>query len=743
METPSQHVDVRLPARRHVSLMTDAAPGRAGRVEWLVLLSAVAGLLALRLPFLPPTLEDIDSVNFDLGVHDYDPVRHQPHPPGYPVYIVLARLIHFAFDSHAAGLGAVSALFSSLSVIPLYFLMRRLTSHPAAVLVCVLTLFNPIVWFNSVRPMSDMTGLFLATAAQCVLVTALLESTPRRRLLWWLAGTAIAGISIGARVQAVWLVGPLMLYGTWRLRSLRTAAATVVCFAAAVGVWLVPMLVASGGMGPFLDSFAAMMRNAVPAEMLVTGFTIRRAAGAVADVWFSPWQAASFGAAVLLLAAAGIVLLARTDRRLLGLLALLFLPYASYHYLTQATQHLRYAIPLIPLVAFLASVPILAAARRIRLLIPLTAAAAIAGAAVITLPALAAYHSTPSPPFQALAAVDALDAAPGTVVVTGHHVFERYLAFVRQHDVLLPTQSAAETLRTYWREGGRKPVLFLKQPMRMTLLMFGEDRPERLGRWRWPVAIQPFMQGERPSRVDLLRLEAPRWFSESGLLVTAEAGPLEKILAEKPRLRVRVSPRRQALVVAGFLKDARSADISLTLRGRRQAEWMVGEHFTLRTFLDPQQDASGYLPVSLAASTPAVFTDVWLEPDDERFIRPSDGFYVAERDEDGELFRWISSDAFANAYLPGRVGRLTIEGWIPTDYYRLPITLSLEWNDRPLTSVEVSTPRFRIEQELVQSSDEPWGRLRIRSSESFVPDTVQMNGDHRSLAVRIYRLSLD
>ena len=56
--------------------------------------SRVAAILAPlyligHLFFLPPALEDIDSINFALGLHDYDPAQHQPHPPGYPVYMAL------------------------------------------------------------------------------------------------------------------------------------------------------------------------------------------------------------------------------------------------------------------------------------------------------------------------------------------------------------------------------------------------------------------------------------------------------------------------------------------------------------------------------------------------------------------------------------------------------------------------------------------------------------------------------
>ena len=45
--------------------------------------------VAAHLPFLAPSLEDIDSINFALGLRDFDVAQHQPHPPGYPVYIAL------------------------------------------------------------------------------------------------------------------------------------------------------------------------------------------------------------------------------------------------------------------------------------------------------------------------------------------------------------------------------------------------------------------------------------------------------------------------------------------------------------------------------------------------------------------------------------------------------------------------------------------------------------------------------
>jgi hypothetical protein len=130
--------------------------------------------------------------------------------------------------------------------------------------------------------------------------------------------------------------------------------------------------------------------------------------------------------------------------------------------------------------------------------VPLTAAWAAAAAAATTLPALSAYRSSASPSHQALEAVARVQ-PDDDAIVFGHHIYERYLHSGRTVDRLKSDAGARAALLTYWKEGGRRPVLFLADPRRLTLLFFGRDTQQSLGYWAWPDAVRGFMQGEQPA----------------------------------------------------------------------------------------------------------------------------------------------------------------------------------------------------------------------------------------------------
>ena len=90
------------------------------------------------LPFIAASLEDIDSVNFALGVRDFDVAAHRPHPPGYPVYIALGKAVAAVVGPLSSGAEPSTVEARSLSLLSLAaavvaaFLLFRVFAAPRA-----------------------------------------------------------------------------------------------------------------------------------------------------------------------------------------------------------------------------------------------------------------------------------------------------------------------------------------------------------------------------------------------------------------------------------------------------------------------------------------------------------------------------------------------------------------------------------------------------------------------------------
>lgn len=123
----------------------------------------------MRLCFAGRYLDCHDSIDFAFGLQDYNLSLHQPHFPGYPVYIFTSWLFFKIFHNEVLALVIPGVLFGSLTVYPLSFLARKLFSERAAILACILYLVNPLCWLQAERPTSDAMGLFFIIMSACFL----------------------------------------------------------------------------------------------------------------------------------------------------------------------------------------------------------------------------------------------------------------------------------------------------------------------------------------------------------------------------------------------------------------------------------------------------------------------------------------------------------------------------------------------------------------------------------------------
>ncbi len=196
----------------------------------------------LRLPFISNALVNWDAVQFALATRSFDIARHQPHPPGYILYVGWGRLLTWMTGDANTAFVLTSLIAGSLSVALLYVLGREMIGARTALLAATLFALSPLVWYYSIVALTyAVESLFLLVVAW--LCWRSLTGGGERLVL---AAAVVLGLAGGVRQSTLVLVLPLWLYvaalsgrrAVWR----GCAVLALTCIA-----WLVPLVWLAGG----------------------------------------------------------------------------------------------------------------------------------------------------------------------------------------------------------------------------------------------------------------------------------------------------------------------------------------------------------------------------------------------------------------------------------------------------------------------------------------------------------------
>ena len=751
-------------------------------------LLAVLFLIA-HLVSLPRTLEDLDSINFALGVRDFDVARHQPHPPGYPVFIALAKLSNGVLSvaaipaSTVRGLAVLSALAGAALVWLLFALYRELSGEPAiAWWAMAVAVASPLFWFTALRPLSDMTGLALVIAAQMFLITALRAARPEgssestsavpatSQSMRLLAGAALTGFAAGIRAQTVMLTAPLLIAAlAWPgtrigLRDRVKAVGAVVAGALA---WGIPLLVASGGLSSYLTALGAQAGEDFTGVVMV--WTHRQARVAVNALLYSfvwPWGTYALGAAVLILAAIGFVRAALRAPLTLGLLLIAFVPYAVFHLLFHETITVRYALPLVVPVAFLA---MFGAAGAGRLGLAVTALSLVVASLFVTLPAAREYARAGSPAFRAFEAITGSAASgsasgsPSTVIGM-HAVMHRVEEWEREHHAarVVRGRHGREWLALvdHWRKEPDRPVKFVADPRRSDLVLLDPQTRTLETAERWSFPEMPFVAGTRPGAADLYTMRPPGWMLGPGWALTAEVGGVTARDALGPHIEpsvawVRARAEPAALIIGGRNLGAPgdpSARLTLSGESGPIGEWDARPGYFLWHLPLPAGTilGSGYVPLRVSAAAAdgsgrqvrVSLEQFDLQTDGVVMFGYGDGWYEPEyRLAEGRSWRWMAERARLWVRPVDRDVTLTIAGESPLRYFeRAPAVRVL--------AAGVELTKFAPSSDFTQQITIPAkaltvaaGLLTFESDLWFTPAERGESPDPRHLALRIYSVT--
>ena len=727
-------------------------PQRSAGVA-LILLFLVAHLF-----YLPRTLEDLDSINFALGVRQFDVSRHQPHPPGYPVYIALSKastLVLRAAGVDAAssrGLAIWSAIGAAAALPALFLFFRRLEGRESlSWWATVLIALSPLFWFTALRPLSDMLGF-----AVSMWVLALVAGNASGRPL--VIGSLLAGLAVGIRTQTAVLTFPFLLYALARRRNAGEVARAVGAVAVGGLAWAVPMFIASGGLSAYLAalSFQADADLSGSIVNLWSHHSIRDIVNAAMNTFVWPWDWWP-GLAVCVLAFAGLLRLTWRSWPVTMTLAIAFVPYVIFHLLFHETVTTRYALPLLPLIAYAALAALEGLPGR-----------AMQGAAIglslisliATLPAARHYGREGAPVFRAFDEMAATaHGGGGRVDTIGFHAsFRRAIEWSEQ---ILPAATAKAphgrewlSLVTLWRARPDATVWFAADPKRTDLALF-DGRVRELARaYRWGFPEPPYVGGARPGNMDWYTMQPPAWMLDRGWSITAETGGVTARDRFGPHLAPTVAwLRRQAgpvtLMIGGRNLGPPSRLLEISLNGAPLPPVILPANYFLTRIDLPAGALTGaahYQPLELrtSGSEQLLLEQFDSQPEGVPMLGLDAGWQEPEfNPATGLAWRWMSERADLWVRPVGRAVTLRIEGESPLRYFDAAPKVRVLAGDREIASFELSAD---FDQSIAVPADalaHANGRLRIESSRFFVPAERDGGADRRRLALRIFKVHVE
>jgi hypothetical protein len=746
--------------------------------------------LALHLPYLPQSLEDLDSINFALGIRHFDVAQHQPHPPGYPVFIAIAKAIHALGASELTALAILSVASGVVGIVALALLFTALerTRDPRRWLPpALIAMTAPLYWFTAVRPLSDMAGLAAVLAVQVATIEA---RTPTA----FAAAAFAAGVAAGIRSQVVWLTVPLLIVTGlgargWGLaanteigaRSSGTAVGTPrrrlapgpqplvaagAAFIAGLLVWFIPLVVVSGGPAAYWRALTNQgAEDFGNIAMLWTRRDLRTLVDALYFAFVAPWATWPVAVVVLGLAVLGTVWLWRVNRAALAIVAVGFAPYFVFDILFHEAFTTRYALPLVVPMAYLA----MAGARWLPRNGAVVAAVLLAGFdAHIGGTSIAVFARQKTPAFRLL---DDMASAPQSTTAPPVLAMDRRNAFdfrrpvvwsdgaLPQFERTLPAPPQHEWLEAmrYWNSGGRAPVWFVVDPKRSSIDLVQHGEPAR---YRWPLPYPVLAGGSRPDEMDWYRVEQPEWYVGEGWALTPEAAGVAAVdkrgLAFSP---IHAGVSRTAVSNGTLMIGGRSFDPTIrprmivTLDGRTVADESLVPGAFLRFVRLPFMD---FVPLTGAYSALTVTTipaaPVAIEQFDASATRILAGFGEGWHEQEfnpatGLRWRWLSErgeltvagplvnvPAGAERIGPAPNVTLHLAGESPRKYFSHGSRLLVRARDRVVYD-HVLEDDFSID---IPIGEAP-AAIVLETDQIYVPaDRSRRTQDRRHLGLRIF-----
>jgi hypothetical protein len=206
-----------------------------------------------RLPFMSKLLYSWDSVQCALALKKYDVTVHQPHPPGFFLYVMLGRLFNLFIEDANTLFVLISILFSGLAVISIYYLGRELFNEKLGIVAAAIAVTSPNLWFHGEIAFVYIVDPFFTT----VIAFLCWKTYKGQHKYVWLSAIAL-GVAGGMRIYTMIFLFPLWIFSLQGLPTKKIFASFgvvgIVC-----AIWFVPMLHMTGGWNAYKEAYRELL----------------------------------------------------------------------------------------------------------------------------------------------------------------------------------------------------------------------------------------------------------------------------------------------------------------------------------------------------------------------------------------------------------------------------------------------------------------------------------------------------
>ncbi len=377
---------------------------------WREALGAVI-VLASRILTAPRTPWENDEFLFAEAVRKFDPSRYHPHPPGFPLLVIIGKVFNAFVHDPWRALVVFGIVAAPVGFVAIARAFRNWMDDPdLAVCGALLYYFSASMLVHGTLALSDGPAMMFLGLALFAISSPHDETHERNAIFIGIWTSAV----VGTRPQLFVPIAPMLIVALLQMRTMRQRAACVIAFGLVSAMWFLPLADAAGGFEALRLYETKQMQYVAAHDASVSRGGMSMAQLAVRFVlhpWGSKYVTLPLFACVIFGVAAFVRLL-RRDRWRSTILPLVVFSCIQFIFeigWMDPADGARYSLPVMILVALVAALGFGVLRQSLKFAATPWVATAILAAATLAYvwPLVGARTTVPSPPAAAAAYANA------------------------------------------------------------------------------------------------------------------------------------------------------------------------------------------------------------------------------------------------------------------------------------------------------------------------------------------------